>query len=554
MSIPYSSLPSYSNLFINYTDNFEAIRKFYEYDFKNYEEIFKCIELKKETYQTDKNFFRNDICEILKTQNSEFNSGDKTFENIKLLGEHDTFAVVTGQQLGFLTGPYYTILKALNTIQLSDKLNSRFSEYKFVPVFWLESDDHDFTEINNVNIISKENEIKNIKYFENGTEQEKYLKPTGNIVLDKFIEEFINNIEDSFNKSDFSEELFANIRECYKEGVTVKTSFAKFMNYVLQNKGLVLIDPSDNKIKSLLKPVFEKELMTSPMSCEAVINTSVELEKNYAAQVKPKAINLFYIHEGNRYLLEPRENEIYALKNSRQKISKTEMFDILESNPERFSWNVVTRPVCQDYLLPTVAYIGGPSEVAYFGQFRDVYKLYEITMPVIYPRTSVTIIENRIEKFLQKYNLKFEELFDIKEISKKLLKQDSEIDSEEIFSKMKEELTGLFYFYEKELTKIDVNQTASFSKKNQQFLESLNIAKEKYIGLQSKNNEVVSNQLNKVLLNVYPGEVLQERVFNIVYFLNKYGLNIIDKLTNQISISEFSHQLINTDNNNSNAV
>lgn len=548
MPIQYTSIPSYSGLFLDYINNFDLLKQFYEYDYRKDGDILRCIELKKETYPAGKNFFRNDICEILNEQNISFKSGENTFRNIQLLNSHDTFAVVTGQQLGLLTGPFYTILKAINTIQLSAKLNQKFGDYKFVPVFWLEADDHDFPEINNINLISKENEIRNISYFEKGTETEKYLKPAGNIVLDEFINNFTDEFEGSLNKTEFTEEVFGKVREAYKQGTDLKTAFAVFMNSLIKDKGIIFIDPSDPKIKEMLKPVFRKELMNSPQTCEAVITTSVELEKNYLAQVKPKAINLFYIHEGNRYLLEPRDGEVFALKHSRQKFTGEELYDLLESNPERFSWNVVTRPVCQDYLLPTVAYIGGPSEIAYFGQFREVYKLFGITMPVVYPRSSVTIVENRVKNFLEKYELKFEELFDTKKITGKLLKNESEIDTEELFSGMKEELRAVFYTYEKELSKIDANQTASFAKRNQQFIDSLNIAKEKYISLQSKQNEVISGQLKKVLINVYPYETMQERVFNIVYFLNKYGTELIDKIYDNTDVEEFSHTLIYPDN------
>lgn len=544
MTIPFNSLPSYSDLFLKYIENYQSLSKYFEFNYTSDSEFLKCTELKKESYAREGNFSRNDICGILKEQNEIFGSGDKTIANIELLSDENTFAVVTGQQLGFLSGPFYTVLKAINTIQLSDKLSGKFPEYKFVPVFWLEADDHDFTEINNINIISKENELKNLKYFEKGLEQEKYLNPAGSIVLDEHIDQFINELESSYNKTDFTESLFAIIRDNYKKGNDLKTAFAGFLNSVLKNKGLIFIDPSDKRIKEYLKPVFQKELNTFPQVCEKVINTSVELEENYTVQVKPKPINLFYIHEGNRYLLEPRENDIFALKHSRQKFSKEELFGLLESNPERFSWNVVTRPVCQDFILPTIAYIGGPSEISYFAQFREVYKFFDVPMPVIYPRTSVTVMENRVKSFLEKYNVRFNELFYEKDLSKKLLKDSAIVSADEIFSEMKEELTGIFYTYEKELGRIDANQTESFTKRNRQFLESLDVARDKFSAAQSKQNEVLSNQFQKVLLFVYPDNTLQERVLNITYFLNKYGFDFIDNLIQEISIDEFSHQLI----------
>ena len=544
MSIPYNSLPSYSDLFLKYIENFGSIRKYFEYDYSSDEEFLKCIELKKQTYSQNRNFFRSDVCEILKDQNIKFGSGEKTLENIDLLSDQDTFAVVTGQQLGFLSGPYYTILKAINTIQLSGKLNIKFPGYKFVPVFWLEADDHDFTEINNISIISKENELKNLKYFEKGQESEKYLKPAGNIILDEYIEAFIIDLQSSFNKTDFTDSLFEIIRNTYRQGIDLKAAFAGFMNSLLINKGLIFIDPTDIRIKTFLKPVFEKELNTFPQACEKVINTSVELEENFTVQVKPKPINLFYIHEGNRYLLEPREDDIFALKHSRQKFSKEELFGFLESNPERFSWNVVTRPICQDYILPTVAYIGGPSEISYFAQFRDVYNFFGMNMPVIYPRTSVTVLESRVKGFLEKYNVKFNELFYEKDLSKKLLKENSVVSADEIFSEMKEELTGIFYTYEKELSRIDANQTESFTKRNRQFLDSLDIARDKFTAFQTKQSEVLSNQFQKVLLFVFPDNTLQERVLNITYFINKYGFDFIDMLMKDISVDDFSHQII----------
>ncbi|HAY35062.1 MAG TPA: bacillithiol biosynthesis cysteine-adding enzyme BshC, partial [Bacteroidetes bacterium] len=497
----------------------------------------------------NKNFFRKELTEILKEQNREYECGDETFENIEILNDKDSFTVVTGQQLGFLTGPYYTVLKALNTVQLCEKLREKFPEYKFVPVFWLEADDHDFIEINNVNVISKENELKNISYFEGGLEKEKYLMPAGKIKFDGFINKFTEDVESSMNSTDFSADLFGGIRKIYHEGADIKTAFAKCMNFLIGDKGIVFIDASDVRIKKMLQPVFEKELSTFPSVCEKVIETSVELEENYDVQVKPKAINLFYIHEGNRYLLEPREGDVFALKNSRTKFTKIDLFEILKNNPERFSWNVVTRPICQDYLLPTVAYAGGPSEISYFGQFGEVYKFFNIPMPVIYPRTSVTILEKKVIVFLEKYGLKFEDLLNENELKQKLIANTQELNSEEIFSELKDELRALFYTYEKTLEKIDINQTKSFSKRNEQFLESLNIAKDRFAEAQSKGSEVISNQLRKILVNVYPENTLQERVLNITYFVNKYGPGIVEHIYRQTDISDFSHQLLDVNIN-----
>ena len=176
MQIQYSKLPGFNQIFLDYIYNFKKISGFYNYDFKDKESFIKAALEKKETYPLKMNFSREDIAVILKRQNKFFNSAEITFENIEYFKNSNTFAVVTGQQVGMLSGNYYTILKAINTIQLAKQLSETYPELKFVPVFWLESEDHDFLEANHVNIINKQNKPLEISYYENGEEKEKYLK------------------------------------------------------------------------------------------------------------------------------------------------------------------------------------------------------------------------------------------------------------------------------------------------------------------------------------------------------------------------------------------
>jgi bacillithiol synthase len=547
MSIPFSSLPYINELFIDYIENYEKVSKYFNFDYKSFDDFSKCIEAKKHTYLKNVSFDRNDICDILRSQNQNFNSTDATLENIQLLHYENTFAVVTGQQIGFLTGPLYTVIKAINTVQLCDNLSKKFPEYNFVPVFWMEADDHDFREINNVSVIDKENEIKNIKNFEKGTEEEKYLKPAGKIVLDDYINNFIDEIKGLLQQTDFTDDILEKVKKAYKPGVDLKSAFANFFNSILGELGIILIDPSDDEIKKFSKPVFVKELYSFPETCEHVIDTSAMIEQEYPAQIKPQPINLFYIHNGNRYLIEPRDNEVFALKNSRQKFSKEELHSILDNNPERFSCNVVTRPIVQDYLLPTVAYIGGPSEIAYFAQLKKVYSSYNLTMPVIYPRTSVTMLEKKVKNFIDKYDIRFETLFYKDTLKKSLLNKIEDVNSEGIFSDMLDELNAVYYKYESKLIKIDKNLINTFRKKNEQYVDSLKVIKEKFINAQIRQSDIVSEQLEKNINLILPGNAFQERVLNIIYFLNKYSPELVTYLKKSIRINEFSHQLINLD-------
>ena len=544
MTLPFSKFPGYNPIFIDYIYNFDKLKEYFECDFRNKEDIFKAIYDREENYLKNKEFTRDVIADILKTQNQFFNSPEKTFQNIDLLRQENTFAVVTGQQVGLLSGNYYTILKALNTLQLCEKYKKQFPDYNFVPVFWLESDDHDFLEINNINIFDKENHLLNLKYFENGIEREKYLTPANKIILDETFENFKNELKQNLINTEFSEKLFEYIDESYKTGVSLTVAFARFMNYLLGNTGIIFCNPSDKEIKKLLIPVFEKELNTYPRACEYVIETSAIIEQNYEPQVKPKPINVFYVFNGSRYLLEPRNDNIFALKNSRQKFTAVELFEDLYANPENFSGNVILRPICQDYVLPTIAYVGGPSEISYFAQLKSVYNFYKIKMPVIYPRTSITVLENRISGFLSKFNLSIEELLDEQKVTAKLMNKINSVKADEIFANYYEEFKGMTYSFSKELEKIDKNLSTVFENRNVKYVEQLDILKEKLIESQSKQNESSVKKLKSVAENIFPNESFQERQLNIVYYINKYGFNLIQDLISKIIIDEFNHQLI----------
>jgi bacillithiol biosynthesis cysteine-adding enzyme BshC len=443
-----------------------------------------------------------------------------------------------------LTGNLYTLIKAINAYQLSKKLSEYFPDYNFIPIFWLESDDHDFLEVNNINIFNKENNLTKLEYFENGTQQERYLTPVNNIVFNDFIEKFKTDLKDNLLKTDFTEAIFDFINRSYKPGISFPVAFARFVNYLIGDLGIVFCNPADKEIKKLLIPIFEKELNTYPETCERVIETSAVIEQKYEPQVKPQPINIFYNHNNHRHLIEPRPENIFALKNSRQRFEKPQLIEQLYSNPENFSGNVILRPICQDYLLPTIAYVGGPSEIAYFGQFKSVYEFFGINMPIIYPRVSVTLLENKVSNFISKNNLMIEELFDEKKITAKMMNKINDLKVEDIFGNFKDELNALYYSFGIDLEKIDKNLINTFKNKNEKYIESLEYLKDKFIESQVKQNESTISKLKSCMLNIYPDETLQERYINIVYFINKYGTDIIKKLIDAMDISDFNHRVI----------
>ena len=540
MEIDYNKLPGFNRLFTDYIYDFNTISAFFEHKYDEAQSFYNAATKRKSLYSVN----RNDLSGILNEQNKSFNSSEKAFANISKLKSENTFAVVTGQQIGLLTGNIYTIIKAINAVQLSEFLSDKFPEYEFIPVFWLECEDHDYPEINNINVFDKNNNPVNLKYYAGGGEKEKYVQPVGTIIADENIGKFMDDMFENLLRTEFSGDLKYYSMRAYTEGIDLKTSFARFLNYILKDKGLVFIDPSDKEIKRILLPVFEQELTSYPDGCELMIDTSAKLELQYEPQMKPKPVNIFYIFENGRYLLEPSQGNSLSLKNLRKKFEKQFIMEELHAHPENFSPNVALRPVCQDFVLPTAVYIGGPSEIAYFAQLKSFYGFFNNSMPVIFPRTSLTVIEKRINNFLLKFDISFEELFDEHTVTVKIMKNINEINVDDVFSSFTGSFNGLIYETGNEIRNIDKNLEVLFRNKSVKFLESLSPVKNKITEVQIKQNENTVSKLKSIVSNVYPENNLQERHINIIYFLNKYGPGFIDVLYNEIDLFAKGHQNI----------
>ncbi len=550
-SVEYKKLPNFSQLFLDYIssdgEKKNEVNKFFFADYKEKEEIFKVIDSKLHNYNANRYFDKHTLTDVLKRQNMSFGANEKSAANIELLQEENTFAVVTGQQVGLYTGNIYTIYKTITAVKLAEDLKEKFPQFNFVPVFWLESEDHDLEEANHIHLINRQNELVRIGYDEIVPDEDvskRNAKPVGSLKFDSKINEINEQLAAALMDTEYKPKILEKINSFYREGNDYKTAFAEFMNWIFKDYGLVFIDCSDSEIKKLLTPVFEKELNTSPKMCEAIINTSAELEKHYDLQVKPKVINLFYIHNGNRLLIEPREGNRYALRNSKRRFEQEELMKILFEDPENFSPNVVLRPLCQDYLLPTIAYVGGPSEVSYFAQLKPAYEHYDITMPVIYPRISVSIVESKINKFLKNYDINFEDIFDHKKLLAKVVEKISEVKIEDEFSKFYDDLNRVFYDMKNMTAKVDKTLLNTVDNQKDKVIQNLELFKNKLTNAQANKSDTTTSQLDKVTNNIFPKGSLQERVINISYFLNKYDDTIIKKLFDELDINRFEHEIV----------
>ncbi|MCK9408056.1 MAG: bacillithiol biosynthesis cysteine-adding enzyme BshC, partial [Bacteroidetes bacterium] len=492
-----------------------------------------------------KKYDRNTLLRVLNDQNRGFHSGIKTLANIDLLGNDNTFAVVTGQQLGFFGGPLYTIYKAITAVKLAQKLGSEYPEYNFVPVFWLEGEDHDFDEINKTKFINSANELSMVEYLFGGKPLERNIGATGTIVIDEHIEAFFQTIESGLPKSDFTPALTALLRGYYKQGSTFLKAFAGFLNHIYEDSGIIYVNANNPELKKILTPLFQTEILANSETSKLVIQQSVELEENYHAQIKAKALNLFMFYKGGRHLIEPSDTGDYFLKNLRQRFTKDELLAVASETPEVLSPNVVMRPLCQDMLFPTVAYVAGPGEIAYYAQLKPVYAHFNVTMPIIYPRASITLIEEKVHKVLEKYSLELDDLFgEVEPVLAKVSEQVSEVKVDALFEMLDVKIKEAVNEARFGIQQIDTTLNGVVDGTLGKFQQQLDVLKQKTQKAQQQKEEISLKQIRKASMNIFPYGNFQEREFSVVHYLNKYGPDFVKWVANELVIDKFQHQVI----------
>lgn len=540
MFINFGDIPKHQNLFLDYLYEFENVQDYYKHNFRSketYPQLFKNISDTK-----SKRSFP--ISPIIKNQYKDFPQvSSKTLKNIDLIDNPKTIAVVTGQQLGIFGGPLYTIYKIITAIRLSNQLNERYDEYKFIPVFWLEGDDHDFNEVRAINIFDTENQVVTIGYKEE-IDDDDAKQSVGNLILDESINDSLNQLESLLRESDFKSELLAKLKSIYKQGRSFKESFKDLLIWLFDELGLIVFDPQDAEIKNLLKPIFKKEVTDFVIHTQKLIQTSAELEELYHAQVKVKPVNLFYHTDDGRYSIEPVE-EIYKLKRKRKQFTREEILNEIEIAPQRFSPNVLLRPICQDYLLPTGFYIAGPSEISYFAQVMPLYDFYNIVAPIVYPRSSVTVLEKNVNAALDKYDITLNDVFlGLTELKEKVISGLSENNIERTFEEVLNDVELIFDKIKENLFAVDKTLVDSSERYKEKIISIFNELKSKSVKAQETKYETTVRQLTRISNLLYPLENLQEREINFTYFYNKYGREFISKIYDDISVSEFEHQII----------
>ena len=537
MAIPTKRLPHLPRLVDDYFHDYGRVREFFDGDFRD------AASYERQAERTRaRRLPRAELAAILSEQNRRYGCGPLTLESIEAIDRDQACAVVTGQQAGLFSGPLYTIYKALTAIKLAERL-SRTGPGKHVPVFWLASDDHDVAEIDHIVLLDKDNRPQEIRCAMPSGELK---MPASALILPPGISDCFRQLEDLTQPSEFKADIIAALSEDYRPGRGWVEAFARWMMGLFRSRGLIFIDASDPRLKALGGEVFYREIAEGSPSTSPALAASRRLrEAGYESQVRlhEGILNIFYAERERRSVR--WDGQAFEVAEPRETFSKESLLSLAKEKPFFFSPNVLLRPLYQDSLLPTVAYVGGPGEIAYFAQMKGVYGEFGLPMPVIYPRKSLTVVEAKIGRVMAKYHLDIPDLWGGEDAIIRSLGEGGVPEPlARAVSLAASHVEQDFEPIIRDAAAFEPTLKESAEMSRGKLVEQLRFLERKIVQAAKKQNDIAVGQIRKAGSSLYPHGRLQERVLNIVPFLLKYGPGFTDKLDEAIDLDVYDHQIL----------
>lgn len=509
--IPFKKTGYFSSLISDYLDENKKLKPFYN-RFPKIEEFKAQIEEKSNTYsQTNRKILK----QVLQEQYQGVKASKTTLSNISGFAQSETFTVVTGHQLNIFTGPLYFLYKIISTINLAKALKKAYPKNTFVPVYWMATEDHDFDEINYFNLHNKK-----LQWNRDSSGAVGRLSIDG---LDAVFEAFSKEVGHSTN----AENLKDLFKKAYLEHKSLTEATRYLANTLFGEYGLVIVDGDEVKLKNLFIPFIKQDILEN-LSYTKTNETITSLESVspvYNIQVNPREINHFYLKDGLRERLLEKEGFFYV-NNTDIKFTKDEILMELDAHPERFSPNVVTRPLYQEVVLPNLCYIGGGGELAYWLELKSSFDAMKVAFPILLLRNSALLVSEKENKKIRNLDLIPADLF-LKQNSliNKRIREISNIDID--FSSQKEHLSNQFEALYQLAEETDKSFLGAVKAQEVKQLNGLNHLEKRLLKAQKLKLKDQVIRLTAIQNQLFPNQSLQERSLNFSELYLEMGDKLI---------------------------
>lgn len=514
--LPYSQVPQLSKSDIAYATGDERLSGFYAYAprLESFEQVFQ--NKKGHTYP------REALVQVLFNQYKNLPTHAKVQHNIEALASEHTYTIVTAHQPSLFLGPLYFVYKALTAINLAEAIESASKGQKrIIPVFVLGSEDHDIEEVNKVHMFGRQLEWKPAETGAVGSMSVEHLEPV------------LEELRSILGESEAAQALFARVERCYQNQESFAVATQALLHEFLGEYGLVVLNMNDVALKRSFIPVIKAELLEQA-AFHLVNQTIGQLtELGFKAQASPREINLFYLKPGLRERI-VLENGQYKVLNTDLVFSETEMMEEVESHPERFSPNVVLRPLFQETVLPNLAYVGGGGELAYWLERKALFHHFGIPFPMLVRRHSVLWLDRDAVKKLNKFGLTPAEFFgDTDTLVRKFI--DEHASGEVSLEPEIHELKRIFEQVAQKAKAVDLTLEKSVLAESVKAVTGLEQWQSRLVRAEKQKHETTLNQLRALKEKLFPAHGLQERYDNFIPYVLKYGDGFIAALKTHLA-------------------
>jgi bacillithiol synthase len=508
--LPYQQTNYFSKIAIDYINADKKLRPFYNYQV-SIEGIKQSIEARNLFPQQ-----REVLVQELKNQYEGIPQPAKVSKNVQSLLQPNTFTITTAHQPNIFTGPIYFIYKLLHVIKIADELNKQLSQYYFVPVYYMGSEDADLDEVGSIT-------IDGVPY----TWQTKQTGAVGRMKVDKAFAIMIDAMYGQLGVLPYGDEIIQLFKKVYTVGKTIQQATLELVNHLFGEYGLVTLLPDSKNLKKLFQPIVEKELRER-FSHKAVTATLTELEKNYKVQAGGRELNLFYLIDDERERLEV-EGSKFKVQKLKLEWTEEEILKELNEHPERFSPNVILRGAFQETILPNIAFVGGGGELAYWLELKNVFASANVPYPLLVLRNSFLLVGEKYERMVKNLGLQLKDIFQSEhELMNKIVTNRAENKV-----RLNGELQKIEDLYNKIMnlaSNVDLTLKEHVAALKTKAVYRLQELEKKMLRSEKRKYNTELQQLQKIKSVLFPHNGLQERTENISGFYGKYGKGIIDIL------------------------
>lgn len=506
---------SFSSFFNDYISQQAALKKFYG-RFPSVDNLGLQLKEKGNSFPQQN---RETLVTVLKKQYKNLDHQDLVHQNIQLLGHSKTFTITTGHQLNIFTGPLYFIYKLITVINACKELKKSYPDFHFVPVYWMATEDHDYEEI---------------KYFR--LYGKKYVWETQQTgAVGRF---HLEGIKELLGQVPGEISIF---KKAYLKQPTLADAVRCYVNDLFGDEGLVVVDADDRALKAELKPVIESDVLHQAPA-GLVSKTNQELETlGYHPQVNPREINFFYLDKQVRGRLE-RKGDNFFVVDTPLTFTEAEVRKLIEAEPEKFSPNVILRPLYQEIILPNLAYVGGPAELVYWLQLKDVFDQAQVPFPILMPRNFAMVVDKPTFRKFEKTGLEWKDLFEEKNyLFNHWVVKNSTHDLS--LGKDIAALTHLFETVKERSDKIDQTLKAFVGAEEKRAITSLEKIEKKMVRAEKRLHDDKLRQIESVKDTLFPGGGLQERTDNFLNFCQQ-DPSFVKKLVDRLEPFDFRFNLL----------